>query len=148
MSLPPFFRPEWVKRLGIDSATIYNFVHWSSPAGNPDYADWAERGARRFDAARRELGVAAYFPHASVGWDTNPRYPKDSVQPTVINSTPAKFEEALRRARDWSDRNTPAGAPHLITVNSWNEWTEGSCLEPDEANGFGYLEAIRRVVSE
>lgn len=35
--------------------------------------------------------------------------------------------------------------PKLITVNSWNEWTEGSYLEPDTVNGFGYLEAVRRV---
>ena len=25
------------------------------------------------------------------------------------------------------------------------EWTEGSYLEPDTVNGFGYLEAVRRV---
>ena len=139
-------RPEWVKALGIDSATIYNFVHWSSPAGNPDYADWAKRGAQRFDVAKRELGVAAYFPHASIGWDTNPRYPKGSVQPTAMNSTPEKFEQALRRARAWSEANPQPGMPKLITVNSWNEWTEGSYLEPDTVNGFGYLEAVRRVV--
>jgi hypothetical protein len=35
--------------------------------------------------------------------------------------------------------------PKLITINSWNEWTEGSYLEPDAVNGFGYLEAVRRV---
>jgi len=138
-------KPEWVKALGIDSATIYNFVHWSSPVGNPDYADWAAKGAARFDAAKRELGVRDYFAHASVGWDTNPRYPKGSVQGTALASKPAKFEAALRRAKDWTERNTPAGRPRLVTVNSWNEWTEGSYLEPDTVNGFGYLEAIRRV---
>ena len=37
------------------------------------------------------------------------------------------------------------GVPKLITINSWNEWTEGSYLEPDQHFGFGYLEAIRRV---
>ena len=137
--------PERVKALGVDSATIYNFVHWSNPAGNPDYADWAARGAGRFDAAAKELGVKDYFAHASVGWDTNPRYPKDSVQATALNSTPAKFEVALRRAKDWCDAHTCAGSPRLITVNSWNEWTEGSYLEPDTHFGYAYLEAIRRV---
>ena len=112
--------PAIVRQLGIDSATIYNFVHWANPKGNPDYAVWAERGAKRFDAAKKSLGVGMYFAHASVGWDTNPRFPANSVQPTAMDSTPAKFEKALRRAKEWSDANTPKGCPRLITVNSWN----------------------------
>lgn len=31
------------------------------------------------------------------------------------------------------------------TVDTWNEWTEGSYLEPDTVSGMGYLEAIKRV---
>ncbi|MBR2939440.1 MAG: glycoside hydrolase family 99-like domain-containing protein, partial [Kiritimatiellae bacterium] len=138
-------KQEWVRALGVESASIYNFVHWSSPYGNPDYSAWAERGAQRFVHAKAQLGVQCYFAHASVGWDTNPRYPAGSVQPTVLGSSPEKFEVALRRAKDWCDRNTPPGWPHLVTVNSWNEWTEGSYLEPDEQFGYGYLEAVRRV---
>ena len=137
--------PDMVRRLSVDSATIYNFVHWSRSFGNPDYSVWAENGARRFDAAKASLGVGMYFAHASAGWDTNPRWPAGSIQPTVLNSTPEKFEAALRRAKDWCDRNTPSGAPKLITVNSWNEWTEGSYLEPDTNFKFGYLEAVKRV---
>ena len=33
----------------------------------------------------------------------------------------------------------------LITINSWNEWTETSYLEPDDLYGYGYLEAIKKV---
>ena len=140
--------PEMVRRLGIDSATIYNFVHWARPKGNPDYAVWSERGAKRFDEAKKSLGVPMYFAHASVGWDTNPRYPIKAIEPTVMNSTPAKFEVALKRAKDWTDKNAPHDVPKLITINSWNEWTEGSYLEPDTINQFGYLEAIRKVFCE
>lgn len=138
-------KPDRAKRLGIDSATIYNFVAWSKKDENPEYSAWAEKGAMRFDVAKKDLGVGMYFAHASIGWDTNPRYPAGSVQPTVMDSTPEKFETVLRRAKDWCDRNTPDGAPKLISVNSWNEWTEGSYLEPDTHFKFGYLEAVRRV---
>ena len=134
--------------LGIDSATIYNFIHWSSDRGNPDYSTWAEAAAQRFDAAKKELGLGMYFAHASVGWDTNPRFPTNSVMPTVLNSTPAKFAVALRRAKDWTDKSTKEGMPKLITINSWNEWTEGSYLEPDTHFKFGYLEAIKEVFSK
>ena len=64
---------------------------------------------------------------------------------TTVGSTPEKFEAALRRAKDWLDKNPQPHMPMLVTVNSWNEWTEGSYLEPDTVNGFGYLEAVRRV---
>jgi hypothetical protein len=33
----------------------------------------------------------------------------------------------------------------ILNINSWNEWTEGSYLEPDMINGMKYLDAIRDV---
>ncbi len=35
--------------------------------------------------------------------------------------------------------------PPILTINAWNEWTEGSYLEPDTVYGLGYLEAIRDI---
>lgn len=140
--------PQQVRALGFDSATIYNLVHWSSPGGNPDYDAWARKAEGRFDAGKRDLGLKAYFAHSSVGWDQNPRLPPSSVASTVLGSSPEKFEASLRRVKDWCDKNTPKGYPHLITINSWNEWTEGSYLEPDEKFGFGYLNAVKKVFVE
>jgi len=37
------------------------------------------------------------------------------------------------------------GGPKVLNVNAWNEWTEGSYLEPDTVHGMAYLEAIRDV---
>ena len=41
--------------------------------------------------------------------------------------------------------DTFVSAQRVLTVNSWNEWTEGSYIEPDAAHGLKYLEAIRDV---
>ena len=35
--------------------------------------------------------------------------------------------------------------PRILNINCWNEWTEGSYLEPDTVNGMKYLEAVRDV---
>jgi len=32
-----------------------------------------------------------------------------------------------------------------VTLNSWNEWGEGSYIEPDAKDGTKYLDAIREV---
>ena len=86
-----------------------------------------------------------YFPHVSVGWDNNPRYKRFKPGVTTEN-TPENFEAGLRMAKAYADtHDLPA---KLITVNSWNEWTETSYLEPDDLYGYGYLEAIRKVFTE
>ena len=62
------------------------------------------------------------------------------------NNTPENFEKGLRLAKDYLDRHPDQHK--LVTVNSWNEWTETSYLEPDDLNGYGYLEAVKRVFGE
>jgi hypothetical protein len=68
-------------------------------------------------------------------------YPFTSV---VIGNSPQAFEESLRSAKQFALSHLPKGK-RLITLNSWNEWTEGSYLEPDTEHGSAYLEAVRNV---
>ena len=131
---------EVVPALGFDSVTNYQFVHFCYMDKDYEkeilpivYKEWA-----RMD---KDYTVP-YYPHVSIGWDNNPRF--ISYVPTVCyNNPPEVFKQALIKAKEYVDsHNLPVP---LITINSWNEWTETSYLEPDTKYGYGYLEAIKEV---
>ena len=87
-----------------------------------------------------------FYPNLTVGWDNNIRF-REFVPGVMRNNTPEAFEAACERIRQLADRQLAEGktAAPLITVNSWNEWTETSYLEPDDLYGYGYLEALKKV---
>lgn len=128
---------EFVKMLGFTSATHYQFVHFTHVDDEyPNVVDRAEKEWNRIDS----VFDCRYYPHVSVGWDNSPR---TGQSPVIRNNTPENFEKALIKARNFVD-NHPDQAP-LITINSWNEWTETSYLMPCNVYGYGYLEAIKNV---
>ena len=50
-------------------------------------------------------------------------------------------------AKDYLDRHPEQ--PKLVTLNSWNEWTETSYLEPDDLYGVRVSsDAVKRVFGE
>ena len=125
--------------LGFDSASHYQFVHFTDI--DRDYPDILPDVRREWERLERELDVP-FFPHVSVGWDNNPRF--TTFRPGVMRDcTPENIEAGLRMAKAWLDDHP--NLPKLLTVNSWNEWTESSYLQPDDLRGYGYLEAIRKV---
>lgn len=128
---------ELVSSLGFDSLTHYQFVHFTDP--DRDYEVILKDAAEEWEKIGRVFTVP-YYPHISVGWDNNPRF--KNFRPGVVKgNTPQAFEKALRMASDYA----AAHGSELITLNSWNEWTETSCLMPDNLYGYGYLEAIKKV---
>jgi len=127
-----------VKALGADSITHYQtacYAHYPC-----DYAEWLPDMQTEFDMIDRH-GVL-YFPHVSVGWDSQPRFLKPKNE-AMQGCTPENIGQALQLAKNYVDKH--ALTPPLITINSWNEWTETSYLQPDDTNGYGYLEAIQDV---
>lgn len=128
---------DFVTELGFTSGTHYQFVHFTDV--NEDYniiMDAVEKEWQRIDTTYS----FTYFPHISIGWDNSPRLGNSAV---VRNNTPENFEKALRKAKKYVDTH-PLQQP-LITINSWNEWTETSYLQPCNVFGYGYLEAIKHV---
>jgi hypothetical protein len=145
--------PQLLKQLRIDSTTSYVWIHHAQLANalTTEYAEVRRQYETYRERASAELGCT-YFPNVTVGWDATPRtcqtdnfrvgaYPFTSV---VVNNSPEAFEAALRSAKQFVVSRLPAGQ-RLVTLNSWNEWTEGSYLEPDATHHSAYLNAVHRV---
>ena len=130
-------RDAFIRRLGFNSMSHYQFCHFANV--DQDYEKVLEEVYPEWDRLEKEFTIP-YYPHISIGWDNSPRTGKSAV---TTNNTPERFEQALRKAKAWVDAR-PKLHP-LITINSWNEWTETSYLEPDDLYGYGYLEAVKKV---
>ncbi|WP_432969809.1 glycosyltransferase WbsX family protein [Dactylosporangium sp. CA-233914] len=145
-----------VAELGLDSATHYTWWHHTGSAFKRfPTVPYEDVHAEARDEWRRmsELLPGAYLPNVTVGWDPSPRtvawpldgdrgYPFTSV---MTGNTPERFGAAMRDALSFV---AGRGGPRVVTINAWNEWTEGSYLEPDEQHGDGYLRALRDARAE
>lgn len=125
--------------LGFNSLTHYQFAHFVDI--DRKYEDILSDVYQHWKTIENNFSIP-YFPHISVGWDNNPRF--INFRPGIIkNNTPEMIKKGLFMAKQYIDRHPEL--PPLITINSWNEWTESSYLHPDDVYGYGYLNAIKDV---
>lgn len=151
-SMPSKEANELIDLFNVQSVDSYVWIHHTDmpdfPATTYDYM--MEKAFSYWDTASEKFKVP-YHPNVTMGWDPTPRcdpdkpwlkgeYPYTAV---LTGNTPDKFRQSLQKAKDFVDAKNPAHK--IITINSWNEWTEGSYLEPDTTNKMQYLEAIRDV---
>ncbi|HCS75037.1 MAG TPA: hypothetical protein DIW17_14325 [Clostridiales bacterium] len=130
---------EVIDLLGYDSMTHYQFCHFVNI--DRDYNEIMDDVYKEWERIERTYKIP-YFPHISIGWDNNPRF--QEFRPGIVkNNTPKNLKKAFLKAKDFVDDHP--NQPPLITVNSWNEWTETSYLLPDDLYGYGYLEAVREI---
>jgi lysophospholipase L1-like esterase len=138
-----------VRDLGFDSVTSYVWIHHVPlPTQVTDFNFVRDEYFKYWDQAVNSFGVP-YFPNVSMGWDSSPRAAQEDefgnfgypFTNTVGNNTPDNFRVALERTKE--RLLAQPGGPRILNINCWNEWTEGSYLEPDTVNGFKYLEAVQ-----
>jgi hypothetical protein len=143
--------PALIKTLGFDSVTSYVWIHHVLlPQQATDYNVVRNNYFRHWDRAKKEYDIP-YIPNVTMGWDSSPRafqgdafgnfgYPFTN---TIGNNTPERFRTALEmtKQRLLAEKD----GLRILNINCWNEWTEGSYIEPDTVNGMKYLEAVRAV---
>lgn len=141
---------DMLKDMGFDSFTTYAwalFVQPTFPTGKYiDQLDKIKNITKRLTAHT----PIPYYPNVSMGWDSCPRCVQTDVLElvgypygAVMETSPEDFKAGLQWAKDYLDNSDLQ--TKMFVINAWNEWTEGSYLEPDMISGMGYLEAIKDV---
>jgi hypothetical protein len=140
-----------VQDLGFDSFTSYVWIHHVPMDHFPETEYDAVRDGylAYWDQAERDCPLP-YFPNVTMGWDSSPRTVQSETflnvgypfTPSLAHNTPEQFRLALKMVKERLDQR---GGPKILNINAWNEWTEGSYLEPDMLHGLAYLEAVRDV---
>lgn len=83
------------------------------------------------------------FNTVCVGWDNTAR--RGPAARIFQHSTPRGYERWLTDAIGLALKAHPPDRRYVF-INAWNEWAEGTHLEPDRKFGYAYLNATSRVL--
>ena len=78
------------------------------------------------------------FRGAFIDWDNSARWGKKAM--IMKGANPSTFSNFFEKQINQHDSE-------FIFMNAWNEWAEGTYLEPDKKYGLEYLEEINNVIN-
>lgn len=82
-------------------------------------------------------------PGMFTSWDKTPR---NGAKATIYKNSSAQLFEKYINVQ--LERAKNVYHTEYLFITAWNEWGEGAYLEPDEENGYGYLEAIHEALKK
>lgn len=86
------------------------------------------------------------FRSALVSFDNTARRATTGCQ-ILMGANPENFKSWLKGILEES-REVHQGDENIVFINSWNEWAEGSHLEPDMKYGYAFLQATKEALEE
>jgi len=120
------------------SVQLFNFKKLFS---KPKHFDYDTIWEQILINSMKEYDLTTY-PGAFIDWDNTARYKNRST--VFDNANPTRFEHWLTKlAKAVQEKHQEP----LIFINAWNEWAEGTYLEPDEKYKYGYLDAISNTIN-
>lgn len=136
----------YAKDSGYAGFSAYNYHQGPLPPYNTPSHSYAEldQGYRAHWQRFAEKGSLPLIVPMTSGWDRRPW--GGSVDPLHDKSlsTPAEFATHLKAARAFMDAN-PVLTGRMGVICCWNEFGEGSFIEPTRRDGAAYLEKVREV---
>lgn len=126
---------------GFSAYTGWNYVLSKDGSRVADYNSMVDTYLDFYKEAVKTSRLIPYIVPASPGFDDRPWY---GGQATVRSEpTPEKFEKMLSGAKSLLDDSRTA--PKILMIEAWNEFAEGSIIEPTKKWGLRYLQAIKNI---
>jgi hypothetical protein len=133
----------YFKTSGYNAYTAYNYASSTRGIKKASYDTLIWVYTQNWRKSVHITGLP-YITPITPGWDSRPWHGKDAI--VLANNTPDKFRYKLTLAKGMLDSyKGPNVMPNMVLIEAWNEFAEGSFIEPTRKWGFGYLDAIREV---
>ena len=131
-----------LKAEGYDAFTSYHGFKLARQGGGNrsvrfPYADVVRTGPQLWQLEDARAAGMLYMPIVDTGWSSEPWHRSEAM--VVSGRTPELFGKLCRQARAYADKT----GKKIITLGPWNEWGEGSYIEPYAEHGFEDLDQLR-----
>jgi len=147
---------ELLRRIGIDGVTGY---HYAASGGHR--VESRQIGDRTVQDLIEDYPTQSIPGHVSTWSGLADTYGRDYLlatspmqnwEPTfrgtnivMQNHSPDAYREMLSRAKAFIEER---GLRRFVAIEAWNEWLEGSYMEPSTQWGLSYLEAVRDMLGK
>ena len=92
---------------------------------------------------QKEIPGFTRFRTVVPGWDNTPRL--QDYSHIFAHTSPGAYQAWLEAIVELTMEQN-FGEERVVFINAWNEWADGSYLEPDRLFGHGFLEATRNAL--
>jgi lysophospholipase L1-like esterase len=130
---------------GYDASSGYNYPGISGKGSTGDGYEAQIEGYLELWEQAAGADALPHIPVLSGGWDSRPWHgARARVRP---GRTPELFRRHCLDAKRFLDNVSPRNK-RVLFIEAWNEWGEGSYIEPHAEFEFDYLHAIRDVFTK
>ena len=125
----------------ISATEISSTLKWLNPEFSGQVFDYQSISTNAIDSIKKNSNT---YPCIMMAWDNVAR--KNENGHVFHNCSPNKYKKWLRNSFEYVLKTS--GTENIVFINAWNEWAEGTYLEPDKKYGYSYLNATANVIRE
>ncbi len=131
-----------LKSVGYDALTLYSYsTEGIAPGEKSAPYEKILKYVEPIIRAGNKSGILPIIPCVSPNWDSRPWADLGDRGTWRTGSTPELFAEMCAAMRKYADPGL-----NMMMVGTWNEFGEGSHIEPTVGKGCSYLDAMQKAL--